>query len=201
VAEDLLKPAAKLKVEKTPSRRSCPPTRPARSGFVRPELVAEVEFRAWTADGLMRHASFRGLREDKAAREVVRESQARAPAEKTAAPRRPLTHPDRLYWEDAGVTKLGSGRLLRRGLARIGPYIVDRPLAVLRCPSGVGGQCFFQKHAWRGQPAEILKPVTPRTTEPIIAIDGLPGLLGLVQGGVLEIHPWGPCSPTWSGRT
>ena len=42
--------------------------------FVRPELVAEVDVRAWTADGLLRHASFKALREDKPAREVVRES-------------------------------------------------------------------------------------------------------------------------------
>jgi bifunctional non-homologous end joining protein LigD len=56
----------------------------------------------------------------------------------------------------------------------------------------VSGTCFFQKHAWRGQSAEILKVFDPKDDdEPIIAIDGLPGLLGLVQGGALEIHPWG----------
>ena len=56
--------------------------------WVRPELVAEVEFRAWTADGLLRHATFRGLREDKPAREVVREEPAEADARRPAA-RRP----------------------------------------------------------------------------------------------------------------
>ena len=75
--------------------------------FVRPELVAEVEFRAWTADGLVRHASFRGVRGDKLAAEVVRESRGKAPARQPASAVR-LTHPDRVYWPEAGVTK-GSG--------------------------------------------------------------------------------------------
>ena len=54
---------------------------------MQPELVAEVEFRAWTADGLLRHARFRGLREDKPAREVVREAAAPDAPAKRAAPR------------------------------------------------------------------------------------------------------------------
>jgi bifunctional non-homologous end joining protein LigD len=75
--------------------------------FVRPELVAEVDFGAWTADGLLRHAVFRALREDKPARAIVRE----APAARTEPkpPRRnvKLTHPDRVFWPDRGVTKEG----------------------------------------------------------------------------------------------
>jgi bifunctional non-homologous end joining protein LigD len=47
------------------------PPRDAR--FVRPDLVAEIEFREWTRDGSLRHPSYKGLREDKDAREVVRE--------------------------------------------------------------------------------------------------------------------------------
>ena len=159
--------------------------------FVRPELVAEVEFRAWTAEGSVRHASFRGLREDRGAEEVVRESSAAVQDKPRPAVR--LTHPDRLYWKEEGVTKQGLADYCADVWPRMGPFVVNRPLALVRCPNGVGGQCFFQKHAWRGQSAEILKPQDPKdgSDQPILAIDGLPGLLGLVQGGTLEIHPWG----------
>jgi bifunctional non-homologous end joining protein LigD len=160
--------------------------------FVRPDLVAEVEFRAWTADGLVRHASFRGVRDDKLAAEVVREAGGNSSAEGRKAPAVRLTHPDRIYWPEAGVTKQGLADYYSEFWPRMGAFVVNRPLALVRCPDGIGGQCFFQKHAWRGQSKEILSATDPQDDAgPIIAIDGLPGLIGLVQGGVLEIHPWG----------
>ena len=161
--------------------------------WVRPELVAEVEFRAWTADGILRHAAFRGLREDKPAREIVRE----APAEtERPAPRpRPqvrLTHPDRIYWPDAGVTKQGLADYYVEVFPAMAPHLVNRPVALLRCPGGTQGQCFFQKHAWKGMSREILTFPDPLADDdnPLVAVDGLPGLIGLVQGGALEIHTW-----------
>lgn len=159
--------------------------------FVRPELVAEVEFRAWTASGAVRHAAFRGLREDRAAEDVVRESDDVLTEKPRPAIR--LTSPDRLYWKDAGVTKRGLADYYSDVWSRIGPFVVNRPLALVRCPEGVGKQCFFQKHAWRGQSAEILKVHDPmdRSDENFLAIDSLAGLIGMVQGGALEIHPWG----------
>lgn len=160
--------------------------------FVRPELVAEVEFRAWTGDGHLRHASFRGLREDKPAREVVREA---APPTKLAGePRRTmkLTHPDRIYWPDAGVTKAGLADHYAEVWPLIAPHLVGRPLALLRCPDGIDGQQFFQKHGWKGMNAKILTPQDPGDPgESLIAIADLDGLLGLVQSAALEIHPWG----------
>lgn len=192
VAKDLFKRLEKIRQDKSPFARKLSAEEARQVSFVRPELVAEVEFRAWTADGVVRHASFRGLREDRRPEDVTRESRLSAPAPK-APPAVRLTHPDRLYWKDAGVTKQGLAEYYNEVWPRIAPFVVNRPLALVRCPDGVGGQCFFQKHAWRGQSSEILKAHDPKDSpdEPIIAIDGLPGLLGLVQGGVLEIHPWG----------
>lgn len=192
VAEELYQKLLKLQQKESPFAHKLAAEEARQAKFVRPELVAEVEFRVWTADGIVRHASFRGLREDKRPEEVVRESTAEAPPEKAPSLIR-LTHPDRLYWKDAGVTKQGLADYYSEVWRHMAPFVVNRPLALVRCPDGVGGQCFFQKHAWRGQSKELLKAYDPKDEddEPIIAINGLPGLLGLVQGGVLEIHPWG----------
>ena len=189
-AADLFKQLEPLRQPKSPFAAKLSGDEARQAQFVRPDLVAEVEFRAWTAEGAVRHASFRGLREDKAADEVLLEAALKAAADRPASPVR-LTHPDRLYWKDVGVTKQGLADYYSEVWPHAAPFIINRPLALVRCPDGVGGQCFFQKHAWRGQSHEILKAHDPEDAEPIIAIDGLPGLLGLVQGGVLEIHPWG----------
>jgi len=192
VAASLFKRLDKLKQAKSPFAKKLSAEEARDAVLVRPELVAEVEFGAWTAEGSVRHASFRGLREDKAAKDVRRESKGRGTGGKAALPVR-LTHPDRLYWKDAGVTKQGLAEYYSEVWQRMAPFIVNRPLALVRCPDGVGGQCFFQKHAWRGQSKEILEAYDPqgKDDQPIIAIDGLLGLIGLVQGGALEIHPWG----------
>jgi bifunctional non-homologous end joining protein LigD len=163
--------------------------------FVEPRLVAEVEFRAWTGDGVLRHASFRGLREDKAADAVKREdtgSQAGGSGGPLPRWTVKLTHPDRIYWKDAGVTKQGLAEYYSEAWRFMAPHLVHRPLALLRCPGGVDSQCFFQKHAWKGMNAGILTLHDPqeKSGEPIVGIDGFDGLIGLVQGGVLEIHPW-----------
>ncbi len=167
--------------------------------FVRPELVAEIEFRGWTADAHLRHASFRGLREDKAAREVVQETTAEnakdTPPKRSVA----LTHADRIYWPEAGVTKAGLADYYLQVWPFMAPFIVHRPLALLRCPEGIAGSCFFQKHAWQGMRKEIRQVDDPKESgdEHYVAIEDLDGLLGLVQGGVLEIHPWGSTLDAW----
>ena len=164
--------------------------------FVQPKLVAEIEFRAWTADGHLRHAAYRGLREDKPASSVVRET----PRAKNAAkePRRmvKLTHPDRLYWPDAGVTKEGLADYYAEIFRFAAPFIVGRPLALLRCPDGIDGQQFFQKHPWKGMGSAIL-PVEDPSGETAIAIKDLDGMISLAQGAALEIHPWGSTLADW----
>jgi bifunctional non-homologous end joining protein LigD len=200
--------------------------------WVRPELVAEVEFRGWTGAKLLRQASFRGLREDKAPGEVVREMpaapfaaaargagqvgakggeegdgegqavkgngrQRKTAAVRSAGPRGAsfgvkLTHPDRIYWPDAGVTKLGLAEYYAQAWKWIAPHVVRRPLSLLRCPDGIGEQCFFQKQPWQGLHQSITVLPNPGPGgDHLLAIDSLDGLVALVQAGVLEIHPWG----------
>ena len=161
--------------------------------FVEPRLVAEVEYLARTREGTLRHASFRGLREDKPPEALAPAPEAQKPVADRPAKIARLTSPDRLYWPDAGVTKEGLAEHYVAAWRRIAPHVVNRPLALLRCPNGIGHQCFFQKHAWRGQSREILTltdPLDAGEDATITAIDDLPGLLGLVQGGALEIHTW-----------
>ena len=166
--------------------------------FVRPELIAEVDFRGWTGDGLLRQASFQGLREDKPAREVVRETTMAT----NAAPERPkssvtLTHPDRVYWPDVGVTKEGLADYYAEAWPFMKPLIVGRALALVRCPDGIGGQTFFQKHAWKGLNRNIVLVKDPKEPEPLISIRDFDGLMALVQSAALEIHPWGSTVTDW----
>lgn len=193
MARELFKTLQPLRIDESPFADRLDATARRDVVFVRPELVAEVEFRAWTADGNLRHAAFRGLREDKMAKDVVRETRAEANSEKPRSSRVKLTHPDRVYWPDAGVTKQGLADYYSEVWTRIAPYIVDRPLALLRAPDGIEGQTFFQKHGWRGMNKEIGLIPDPKDSsdDKIIVIDGLDGLIALAQSGVLEIHPWG----------
>ncbi|TCQ27444.1 DNA ligase D [Rhizobium sp. PP-CC-3G-465] len=180
-------------------------TADARRGlhYVEPTLVAEVEFRAWSADGNLRHASFRGLREDKPASEVRQE---RPAAEKgRTSPALPkaaitLTHPDRVYWPEEGVTKQGLAEYYAQVWSFMAPYVVDRPLSLLRCPDGIDGkQRFFQKHAWRGinKAIDHIKDPKDKAGEPSLRITDFDGLIALVQSAALEIHPWGTTTRNW----
>jgi bifunctional non-homologous end joining protein LigD len=169
--------------------------------WVKPAVVVEVDFRGWTHGNRVRQASFQGIREDKSAKEVVREraiaATSRAPAIKRSASSKDdtvadvrLTHPDRVYWDDAGVTKHDLAEYYAKIWKWMRPHVAGRPISLLRCPEGISGQCFFQKHARAGIPVEHLHLV-PEKRDEIIAVDDLAGIIALVQGGVLEIHTRG----------
>jgi bifunctional non-homologous end joining protein LigD len=193
--------------------------------WARPKLVAEVAFTEWTADGRLRHPSFQGLREDKAAREVVVErprrtraaaARSRRPAPRPAA-RRPaarrsrarsvalrraepaptrvagvrLTHPDKLLWPDAHVSKANLAAYLHAVARRMLPHLRDRPLTLVRCPNGVGRGCFFQKHAGEGTPDTIDIVEVPEAGGALAAymsVRDTAGLLAMAQIGALELH-------------
>ena len=179
--------------------------------WVEPRLVAEVNFHGWTHGDIprVRQASFQGLREDKKATDVVREEKKTLPARsKTAARKsakivRPasskkkdetsvagvrLSHPDRVYWEDAGVTKQDLAEYYEKVWKWMKPHVAGRVLALVRCPDGASGQCFFQKHASAGIDPKLLTMVPEPDGDKSIAIDDLPGLISLAQAGALEVH-------------
>jgi bifunctional non-homologous end joining protein LigD len=160
--------------------------------WVAPRLVGEIEFRGWTQDRLLRAASFKGLREDKAAEEIVLESVPKAskpPGGRALAQVR-LTHPERILWPEPGITKQGLAEFYAEIADWILPHVTGRPLSLLRCPSGTGAKCFFAKHPWQGLDDSVGR-VDVGENEPMMVIDDLAGLLNMVQAGVVEIHPWG----------
>ncbi len=197
------------------------PTVPAaeRKGAVwlDPELVCAVNYAEWTRDGRLRHPSFQGLREDKAARDVRREGQEHQEADmaktatkqttskaatKTASTTKTgdvsfggitLTSPDKVLYPDIGFTKLDLARYYEAVAPVMLPYVVNRPISLVRCPEGCAEDCFFQRHAMRGMSDAIKEVAIPggKTKKKYLYIDGEDGLFGLAQIGVLEIHDWG----------
>ncbi|MGI6854047.1 DNA ligase D [Mesorhizobium sp. 1B3] len=174
--------------------------------WVKPELVAEIEFRSWTRGGNIRHASFQGLREDKPASEVVMErpdSETKAgedspPSRGKTGGRRAravtkvaLSNPDKKLWPEEGVSKQDLLAYYTMVWPRMERYVVNRPLALVRAPDGVGKQRFFQKHASAGMHDAIGTMKDPEDGEELLFIRDFDGLAGLVQLGVVEIHIWG----------
>lgn len=192
LAEDLRRKLDRLKQPTNPFGAKVPDM--ARARWVKPELVANVAFGEWTPDGRLRHPSFKSLREDKAAHEVVREKPV-APArgdEVTAVEGVRITHPDRVLYPDEGITKRELAAFYVSIADWILPHLVDRPTTLVRCPEGLGGECFYQKHTGTWAPPSLrrVKIQEKRKVGEYLVVDDLAGLVGLVQIGILEIHTW-----------
>ena len=180
--------------------------------WVKPELVAQVTFTTWTRDNLVRQAAFKGLREDKPAVEVTRESSvAQAPQEADAVEQKKkpstlgqqktemggvkITHPEKILDAESGLTKRALAEYFEAVADNMLPHVADRPLSVVRCPDGNRKPCFFQKHTGVGTAHEV-KSVSIRNRkngekEEFLTVDSVEGLIGLAQMGVLEVHTWG----------
>jgi len=198
---------------------------PKNINWVRPELIAEVQFATWSGSGRVRQAAYLGLREDKAAEEVVREPADPEAARKTVRPhpgdpkaakrgpvvavpprresaivsaRAPkrravtvgnvaLTHPERELWP--GITKRDLADYWNAVADHALPGLARRPLAVVRCPEGIGGERFFQKHGHGTLPSAIRQGEADR--QPYLVIDDADGLIAMAQISAIELHPWG----------
>jgi bifunctional non-homologous end joining protein LigD len=102
-----------------------------------------------------------------------------------------LTHPDKLLWPEAGITKQRLLDYYEQVWPLMEQFVVDRPLALVRAPDGVGGPRFFQKHASPGMHEKIMRMADPKDGEELLYIKDFDGLAALVQNGVVEIHIWG----------
>jgi bifunctional non-homologous end joining protein LigD len=173
--------------------------------WLEPKLVAQIAFTERTRDGRLRHPSFKGLREDKPAREVAREqsddeeagmAKMKSAASKTSGPvfdGITLTNPDRVYYPDIGLSKLGVAQYYETVAPLMLPYVVRRPISLVRCPEGIDGEHFFQRHAMKGMSKTVKQvPISGgESKKPYLYIDDAEGLFALVQIGALEIHDWG----------
>ena len=104
-----------------------------------------------------------------------------------------LTHPDKVLYPEQGVTKLALAEYYEAVADWILPHIRLRPISLVRCPMGRGRNCFFQRHAGSGVPPQIREIEISGFEESgaYLYLTGTPGLIALVQMGVLEIHAWG----------
>ncbi|MCZ4346504.1 DNA ligase D [Devosia neptuniae] len=172
--------------------------------WITPELVAEIGYAEFTPDGILRHPSFLGLREDKSAKDVTLEKPTDRPetaalnakagiaAADKAAVR--LTSPDRVVYPGQGVTKAELVAYYAAVAERMLPYVANRPLSLLRCPQGRAKYCFFQKHDTGGFPdamKSLLITEKDGSKEDYFYIDDLAGLIAGTQMNVLEWHLWG----------
>lgn len=213
----------KVAADKSPFSGPGAPRKESNVTWARPELVAEIEFAGFTTSGMVRQGAFKGLREDKPAREVEAETPQPVekaalaepkPAIKGAAKAGPpivmgvtLSSPDKALWPDDGhgapITKLE----LARYLEAVGPWMMQhikgRPCSIIRTPDGIeGDQRFFQRHVGKGSSALLTEVKVFGDHKPYLQIDRVEALAALAQIGAVEFHPWNcqPDQPEVPGR-
>jgi bifunctional non-homologous end joining protein LigD len=186
--------------------------------WLKPELVAEIEFAGWTADENIRQAAFKGLRLDKPSDEVRAEVPAMTslaqpaavkaavksgkPASETSKSNEVMgvviSKPDKQLWPDGGagdgVTKLD----LAHYFQAVGDWMIEhlkgRPCSIVRAPDGINGQQFFQRHGMTGTSKLLDLVKVSGERKPYLQIDRVEGLAAVAQAGGLELHPWN-CAP------
>lgn len=164
------------------------PFRAASVHWVKPVRVAEVAFRGWGKEGLLRQASFKRLRSDKSGEDLAMPAKTRSSDDAVA-----ISHPERVVFAKKKIRKGDVADYYRQMARWILPGIVGRPLSLLRCPDGAGKACFFQKHHGPGLGDAVhAVPLQQKSgREDYVYIDDVRGLLQLVQMNTLELHPWG----------
>ena len=226
VVERIMPRLKALETDINPFKGKTAPKKATGIHWVRPELVAEIQYAGFTGDGSIRQASFKGLREDKPAAEVEAETPAPAtttelsePAPtairtKTVTPRGStpvmgvtISHADKPLWPDANdgkpVTKLELAQYYEAVGEWLLRHIKGRPCSMIRMPDGINGeQNFFQRHSAKGQSSLITEVEVWGDRKPYIEFNRVEALIAAAQTGALELHPWNsePGLPEQPGR-
>jgi bifunctional non-homologous end joining protein LigD len=187
------------------------PERTSAAHWVKPVLVAEVEFSGWARDGSVREAVFKGLRKatpartETSAQDVPPRTQGRD-SDSSVVMGVVISNPDKALWPatqaEGPITKLE----LARYFEAVGPWMMEhirgRPCSIIRAPEGIGGARFFQRHAVPGTSnlIELVKIAGDR--KPYLQIDRVEGLAAVAQVAAVELHPWNcqPGNPEVPGR-
>ena len=174
---------------------------PRGAHWVKPKLVCEVAFGEWTRDDRIRHSVFHGLRGDKKPDAIVREEARHLPAAGKPAKAAPQTrlpatlrvsNPDRVIDTQSGITKIELVRYYALVAPLMMPHLKGRPIALVRAPSGIGGELFFQKHMdrYKMPGIEQLDPSFFPGHPPMLEVAKAEGLLAAAQMNVIEFHTW-----------
>jgi bifunctional non-homologous end joining protein LigD len=104
-----------------------------------------------------------------------------------------VTHPDRVISETGHVTKGELAEYYATVAKFMLPDIVRRPLSLLRCPTGIGGECFFQRNPGKGLGADVKQFDFKHKGKQYkyLYVEDEKGLLEVIQMGAIELHPWG----------
>ena len=163
--------------------------------WITPRIVIEVEYTEFTGEGRIRHGVFRGLREDKPPHAVSAQAEAEIGTDKEKRiDGVRVTSPGRVVYPDAGITKGDVAQHYAAVADRMLEHVGDRPLSLLRCPDGIPGDCFFQKHAGKGFPDAVKAlPIEEKGggEADYMYVSTPAGLIGAAQMGTLEFHIWG----------
>lgn len=158
--------------------------------WLTPRCAAEIAFAEWTREGLLRHAKFKGLREDKAPGEIRRES-ASAPGPCVVAGVT-ITHPDKMV--APGVSKQALAAYYQAVGPRMLPFVRERLISAIRCPGGTDKPCFFKKHPGADSGGIHTMEVEKNGgsgRETYYYLSDLFGLISEVQMNTVEFHVWG----------
>ena len=197
VLTDLYEKLYALKLTKSPF--ADPKTIVKKAHWVRPQLIAEVSFAEWTQEGRVRHAVFKGLRQDKSPSSVVHEkpqpmSPNGASADCAVGGVR-VSHADRVIDPSTGITKIDLLRYYETVAPLLMPHLKARPTSLVRAPEGVEGDLFFQKH-WDVERAKGLRGIGELAQSvypdhpPLLEVDSPTGLISAAQMNVVEFHTW-----------
>lgn len=162
--------------------------------WITPALVAEVAFMEVTSDGVLRHSSYIGLRQDKQPKAVVFEKKVSVAAASAPVPLITITNRKRVIFPEGKITKGDLADYYQQVAAIMLPWVRNRPISLMRCPRGRGEKCFFQKHD-AGSFGDHVHHVDiagkDGHDEPYLFVDDAQGLVACVQMGTIEFHGWG----------